>query len=96
MWTVGVSFRRPQHKFFTACGTPLTPNEQAQERQGRSLSQSCFLLGLSCAEFQGLTVAPWNEARLCGLLKEIPTVLVALFHDAKLIPFFQEWLEEAR
>ena len=39
------------------------------------------LLGLSC-EFQGFTAVPWNEARLCGLLKETPT---ALFQDAELI-----------
>jgi len=25
MWAVGVSFRRPQHKFFTAFATPPTP-----------------------------------------------------------------------
>ena len=43
-------------------------------------------LGLSWDEFQGFTAAPWNAARLCGLLKETPTALVALFHGAKLIP----------
>ena len=45
-------------------------------------TQSRFLLGLPCTEFQGLGAAPCNEARLCGLLKEIPA---ALFHDPKLM-----------
>jgi len=33
-------------------------------------------LGLSWDEFQGFTAVPWNEARLCGLLKETPTAQI--------------------
>ena len=43
------------------------------------------LLGLSWDEFEGFIAVPWNEARLCGLLKETPTALIALFQNAKLI-----------
>jgi hypothetical protein len=46
--------------------------------------------GLLCAESLGLIVAPWNEARPRGLLKEIPMALVGLFHDAKLVSI-QKW-----
>jgi len=36
------------------------------------------LLGLSWDEFQGFTAVPWNEAKICGLLKETPTAHIPL------------------
>ena len=45
-------------------------------------------MGLSWAGFQGATAVPWNDATLCGLLKEIPTALIALFQNAKPIGKF--------
>jgi hypothetical protein len=61
------------------------PEPASTGKAGKKSFAVVLSLGLSCAEFQGLTAVQWNDARLCGLLKEIPTALIALFHDAKLI-----------
>ena len=47
------------------------------------LLNDTHLLGLSWDEFQGFTAVPWNEARLCGLLKEIPTAHIPLMIFSK-------------
>jgi hypothetical protein len=57
----------------------MTRTIKAQDRQKGRLSQLSFLLGLSCDEFYGHTAVPWNEAGLCGLLKETPAALPDLF-----------------
>ena len=79
VWAVGVSFRRPQHKFSKLVERPLgSVHGPGTGREG-FLCSGDHLLGLSWEVYQGFAAVPWNEKRFWGLLKETPTALSILF-----------------
>ena len=86
---VGVSFRRPQHKFSKLVERPLALfMGPGQAEKAIVAAQAVFWGlpasgGLSREAFQGQAAVPWNETvppwRDWGLLKETPTALTILF-----------------
>jgi hypothetical protein len=70
---VGVSFRRPQHKFSKLVERPLGSAQRLGAGREGDRCSAGPLLGLCWEEFQGQAAVPWNETGFWGLLKETPT-----------------------
>jgi hypothetical protein len=70
---VGVSFRESQHNSSKLVERPHGRDQGPGAGREGYLRASGHLLGLCSEEFWSQAAVPWNEAGLCGSLKETPT-----------------------